>query len=120
MFAFISYTLLLFAEGHGAQPAGEGAWAKFLHFYNEWFSIPGFELWKFLNLAIFIAAMVYLLKKPLGEAFRTKRDQIRADLIKAEEEKQAALKQMTSIEAQLAQLETEKATILSKAKEEAE
>ena len=119
MFAFISNTLLLLAESHGAAPAGEGAWAKFLHFYNEWFAIPGFELWKFLNLATFIAIMVYLLKKPLGEAFRARRDQIRAELIKAEQEKQAALKELTAIEARLAQLETEKETILANAKTEA-
>ncbi len=122
MFAFISNTILLFAESHAAPAAAAetGAWAKFLHFYNDWFNIPGFELWKFLNLAIFVAAMVYVLKKPLGDAFRTKRDQIRAELIKAEQEKQAALKELTAIEARLAQLETEKATIITNAQSEAE
>jgi len=118
MFAIVSNFLLLVAETTHAA-AGGGWWASFKHFYNEWFEIPGFELWKFLNLGIFIAIMVYLLKKPLGDAFRAKRDQVRSDLIKAEQEKQAALKQMTAIEAQLAQLETEKETILTNAKDEA-
>ena len=26
----------------------------------EWFNYPGLELWKFLNLAIFVAAMIYI------------------------------------------------------------
>ena len=114
MLAFITNFILLFAEAkHGPESA-------FTHFYNEWLNIPGFEAWKFLNLAIFIALMVYIAKRPLGEAFKTKREQIRAELIKAEEEKQAALAKLTAAEAKLAQLETEKANVLTKAKEEAE
>jgi len=111
MFAFIYNLTLLFA--------GPSAWESFRHFYDDWFNIPGFELWKFINLAIFIALMVYVAKKPLSEAFKAKRDQIRSELIKAEEEKQAALTKLTSAEAKLAQLETEKANILQKAKDEA-
>ncbi len=65
-------------------------------------------------------ALVYLLKKPLSAAFKAKRDSIRSELIKAEEEKQAALAQLTSAEAKLAALDSEKASILTKAKDEAE
>jgi F-type H+-transporting ATPase subunit b len=115
MFAIIYSTILLFAEA-----GSESAWSRFREFFSEYFSYPGFEIWKFFNLAIFIAILVYLLKKPLGEAFRAKRDAIRAELIKAEEEKKAALERLTAIEARLAQLETEKQTILDKAKEESE
>ena len=112
MFAFIYKLTLLFA-GSG------GAWDAFKHFYDEWFNVQGFEAWKFLNLAIFIAVMVYVVKKPLSDAFKAKREQIRAELIKAEEEKQAALAKLTGAEAKLSQLETEKANILQKAKDEA-
>lgn len=111
MLAFIYKLNLLLAA-----PGGESG---FTHFYNQYFNIPGFEAWKFLNLAIFIAVMVYLVKKPLSEAFKAKREQIRAELIKAEAEKQAALAKLTSTEAKLAQLETEKEHILQKAKDEA-
>jgi len=89
-------------------------------FYNTYFNYPGFELWKFINLAIFVGLLIYLLKKPLSEAFKARRDAIRAELIKAEEEKQAALSQLTSAEAKLAVLDTEKAEILKKANAEAE
>jgi F-type H+-transporting ATPase subunit b len=113
MLAFFTTFILLFAEtAHKAE-------GGFTRFYNEYFNIPGFELWKFLNLGIFIAIMIYLLKKPLGQAFRVKRDAIRAELIRAEEEKQAALAKLTTAESKLAQLETEKETILANAKEEA-
>ncbi len=116
MLAFITSFILFFA---GASSGETGAWAAFKHFYYEWFNIPGFEAWKFLNLAIFVALMVYVLKKPLGDAFKAKREEIRAELIKAEAEKQDALAKLTSIEARMSQLETEKTDILAKAKDEA-
>jgi len=100
--------------------AGSGGESGFTHFYNQYFNVPGFEAWKFLNLAIFIALMVYVAKKPLSEAFKAKRDQIRSELIKAEAEKKDALSKLTAAEAKLAQLETEKENVLKKAKEEAE
>jgi len=113
MFSFLTSFNFFLAEG------SHGATSGFMRFYEDYFNIPGFEAWKFLNLAIFVAGMVYLLKTPLSDAFKAKRDQIRAELIKAEEEKQAALAKLTTAEAKLAQLETEKATIIQKAKDEA-
>ncbi|MFM9903169.1 MAG: hypothetical protein ACKVQJ_01200 [Pyrinomonadaceae bacterium] len=113
MFAFITSFILLFAEAKHEAASG------YMTFYNEYLNIPGFEAWKFVNLALFIALMVYLVKKPLSEAFKARRDQIRSELIKAEAEKQAALARLTSAEAKLAQLETEKESILQKAKDEA-
>ena len=110
MFAFVTTSILFFAGG------GEGG---FTRFFNEWFNIPGFEAWKFVNLAIFIALMIYVAKKPLSAAFKGKREQIRAELIKAEAEKQAALAKLTTAEGKLAQLETEKEEILKNAKDEA-
>lgn len=112
MLGFIYNLVLIFAGG--------GSSGGFAEFYNKWFNYPGFELWKFINLAIFVALMIYVLKKPLSEAFKAKRDAIRAELIKAEEEKKSALAQLTSAEAKLAALETEKASVLKKANEEAE
>jgi F0F1-type ATP synthase membrane subunit b/b' len=113
MLAFLFYSLLLFAsETHGTESA-------FTHFYNQYFNYPGFELWKFINLGLFIAIMVYLVRKPMSEAFKARRDQIRAELIKAEEEKQAALARLSDAEAKLARLDAEKEDILKNAKAEA-
>lgn len=106
MFAFLINSFL-FAEG------------GFMRFYDQYLNIPGFEAWKFLNLAVFLAIIIYALKKPLSAAFKERRDEIRSDLIKAEEERQAALAQLHAAEAKLALLGTECEQILKEAKEEA-
>lgn len=114
MLGFIySFTLLLAAAG-GHDEGG------IIGFYNKYLNYPGFEVWKFINLAIFVLVMVYLLKKPLSSAFKAKREAIRADLIRAEEEKQAALARLTAAEAKLVSLENEKAEIIQRAKSEVE
>jgi len=97
-----------------------GAWASFREFWDHYLNYPGFELWKFINLALFVYLIVYLAKKPLSEAFKARRDVIRAELIRAEEEKKAALDRLTSVEAKLVGVESEKAAILKHAREEAE
>ena len=115
MFALIYKSVLLLAAA--AETGGHGG---FIESYNKYFNIPGFELWKFVNLAIFVGLLVYVLKKPLSEAFKSQREEIRAELIKAEEEKQNALKLLTSAEAKLAGLENDKAEVLKRANLEAE
>ena len=103
MLAFIYSFIFIFAEGG-----------------TPWWNYPGFEAWKFLNLAIFAAVLIYLLRKPLSSAFKAKRDAIRAELIRAEEEKQAALNKLTLAEAKLARIESESDEIAEKARREAE
>lgn len=117
MLAFLFNFALIFASEGGEHGApGQGG---FMDFYNQYLNFPGFEAWRFFNLAIFVAILVYLLKKPLTEAFKAKREQIRADLIKAEAEKQAALAQLTSTEAKLANLDAEAQTVRQRAETEA-
>lgn len=114
MFAFIYSFIFFFAEEAGR---GEGGFARF---WNRYMNIPGFELWRFINLGIFIALLVYLLKRPLSEQFKAKREAIRADLIQAEEEKQTALARLTQAEARLVGLEPERNSVLERARREAE
>jgi F0F1-type ATP synthase membrane subunit b/b' len=114
MLAFVTTFLLLFAETAKRTEGG------FTQFYDRYFNIPGFELWKFINLALFIAFMLWASKKlGVSEAFKAKRDAIRAELIRAEQEKQSATAKLTAAEGKLAQLPTEKENILANAKEEA-
>ena len=109
--------ILIFAEA-GEHAAGGGG---FTEFYDKYLNYPGFEAWKFINLAIFVAFLIWFAKyKKLPEKFKAKREAIRAELIAAEEAKQAALAQLTSAEAKLAAIESEKAAILKRARDEAE
>lgn len=118
MSVFLSSLILIFAapaESHSGAASG-----GFLDFYNHYLNYPGFEAWRFLNLAVFLAILFYFLRKPLSQAFKAKRETIRAELIKAEQEKQTALAQLTAAEAKLAQLEAEAQTIRGRAAQEAE
>lgn len=113
MLAFVSNLLMFLASG-GSSHGGGG----YMDFYNHYLNIPGFEAWKFLNLAIFITILLYFVKKPLSAAFKAKRDSIRAELIRAEEEKKAAMARLTTAEAKLASLDNERQLVLNKAKQE--
>jgi F-type H+-transporting ATPase subunit b len=116
MFAFIFSFILMFAETTHAEGGAGGT----SDIWNTYFNYPGFEAWKFINLAVFIAILVYLLRKPLSDAFKAKRELIRAELIKAEEERQAALAQLTETEAKLARLDAEAASVREKSAAEAD
>ena len=83
---------------------------------DPYLNYPGFEAWRFFNLGIFIFVMYYLLKKPLSETFKAKREVIRAELIKAEEEKKAAQIELTKAEALLVGIDSETKDVIEKAK----
>jgi len=117
MLAFLFNYILIFAAPTGG--AGEVGSGGFMDFYNHYLNFPGFEAWRFFNLAIFLGILIYLLKKPLTAAFKAKRETIRAELIRAEAEKQAALERLTVIEAKLVGLEAEAQAIRQRAEQEA-
>lgn len=72
-----------------------------------WWNYPGFEVWKFFNLFLFVGLMVFLLRRPISEAMRARREGIRRDLMRAHEERNAALAKLEEVEARLARLEAE-------------
>ena len=110
MFALINFNvLLLFQEAQGGND-----------FYNTYLNYPGFEAWKFLNLFIFVGAIVYLLKKPLGTAFKTKRETIRQELVRAKQERDAALSKLAEVETRFQNLQAETAAIQAQSQREAE
>jgi F-type H+-transporting ATPase subunit b len=87
----------------------------------RWWDYPGFELWKFVNLAIFIIAMFYILtrKAKLGDVFRARRESIKLELAKAKEERDAALEKLKEVEDRLGLLNSEVATIKEESVREA-
>ena len=87
---------------------------------QPWWDYPGLEAWKFLNLFIFVGAMIYVLKRPLTDAFRSRREAIRRDLLRAQEERDQALAELADVQSRLARLDSDVAGIQELARSEAE
>ena len=86
---------------------------------QSWWDYPGLELWKFVNLFVFVAALIYVLKRPLTEAFRSRREAIRRDLLRAQEERDQALAKLAEVQARLERLDSEVASIQEHSRSEA-
>ena len=86
-----------------------------------WWDYPGFELWKFVNLGLFIALMVYILiKADLRGAFRARGESIKAELEKARTERDAALAKLKEVEERLAGMNDQVSAINQRSKAEVE
>jgi len=85
----------------------------------EWFNYPGLEIWKFLNLAIFASAGIYVLRKPISAALATRRDAIRQELVTAQTQREQALARVSEAEDLLSRVDEHVAAIRKQALEEA-
>jgi len=83
--------------------------------------MPGAETWaRIFNLVLFIAAMYFILRKMgIGETFRARRENIRRELMRAQEERNEAQAKLAEVEGRLAQLDAEVAAIRAQAQREA-
>src|ERR1700741_473434 len=93
-----------------------------LHFIPEWLdswaNYPGLELWKFANLLIFLVVAFLLHRRfgrPIREAFRSRGEGIKQEIARAEQQRDAALAQLSEIEARFGALDDEIASIREKA-----
>lgn len=84
-----------------------------------WWNYPGFELWKFVNLFLFVAVIVFILRRPIGEAMLARREGIRRDLMRAQEERNAALAKLEEVEARLGRLDAEVSSVREQARKDA-
>jgi F-type H+-transporting ATPase subunit b len=86
-----------------------------------WVNYPGIELWKFLNLLIFIVVALYLHRRfgrPVREALRARGEGIKLELLRAQQERDLALEKLAEVEKRFAELDTDVAAIMEKAKAE--
>jgi F-type H+-transporting ATPase subunit b len=88
--------------------------------WKDWFDYPGLEVWKFLNLAIFLAAGIYILRRPISEALGARREAIKQELVQAQEEKARAEAKIAEADSLLSRLDADVRAIEQQAAQEAE
>jgi len=94
----------------------------FLLAFTDWqevFNYPGLELWKFINLAIFLTAAIIVLRKPLASALTARREAIRNEIQTALDDKKAAELSLAEADGLIARLSTDVKAVRDHAQEEA-
>ncbi len=86
----------------------------------SWLNYPGLELWKFINLAIFLGVAIFILRRRLREALVARREGIKAELAQAQKERDEALARLAEAEALLAHLDSDIAALREQSRAEAE
>jgi F-type H+-transporting ATPase subunit b len=86
---------------------------------EKWFNYPGLEVWKFLNLAIFSAGAIYVLRKPISQALATRREAIQRELVTAQQEREQAQARVIEADSLLGRLDDDVRTVEAQALEEA-
>ena len=87
---------------------------------SSWYNYPGLELWKFLNLAIFLGVGIYILRRPISQALATRREAIQQELVQAQEQKAQALQKMADADSLLSRLDADVRTVNDQSSKEAE
>ncbi len=88
--------------------------------WQDWFNYPGLEIWKFLNLAIFLVVAIYILRRPISEALGTRREAIKQELVQAREQKAQALAKLAEADSLLSRLDADVRAIQEHAHQEAQ
>ena len=94
--------------------AGGSEWLE------QYFNYPGLELWKFLNLAVFTAAAIWVLRKPINAALLARRGAIQQELLDAQNVRERALAQVTEANDLLSRLDDDVRAVREQARQEAE
>lgn len=91
---------------------------------SEWleryFNYPGLEVWKFLNLTIFVIAAIWVLRKPINAALLARRAAIQQELLDAQNERERAFSQVNEANSLLDRLDDDVRTVREQARQEAE
>lgn len=100
---FVIAVPALASSGHGG--LSDGYWFR--------------QLAGLINLSILLGGLIYLLKKPIAEAFKRKQEEIADAIDKAKEKEQTAEQKVADVEKRLASLKSEIEDILTKTDEAA-
>jgi F-type H+-transporting ATPase subunit b len=85
-----------------------------------WLNYPGLELWKFVNLAIFLALAIYVLRKKINEGLLARRKSIQQEIVEAQAEREKALARVAEADSMLSRLDDDVRVIHEQARLEAE
>ena len=89
---------------------------------DTWLNYPGLELWKFVNLFIFILCLYAIHRwkgRPIRESLRSRGETIKRDLETARRERDSAIEKLAQVEERLSLLDAEVKTVAERAREEA-
>ena len=91
---------------------------------SEWLetylNYPGLEVWKFINLAIFVTVGIIILRKPLAQALAARGESIQRELATAQEERDQASKDLADADELLGRLSSDVESIRLAARKEAD
>lgn len=86
----------------------------------SWLDYPGIELWKFVNLAIFVGLGIYILRRPISGALAGRGEAIKRELIDAQEQKARAVAKMAEADSLLSRLDTDVRAVQEQSRQEVE
>jgi F-type H+-transporting ATPase subunit b len=87
---------------------------------EPWWNYPNLELWKFLNLIVFLLVAGYFLKWRIREALKARGEVIKLELARAREERDQALAKLTEMEARFANIDDDVARVKERSQAEAD
>src|SRR5215204_5198681 len=88
--------------------------------WMEWLNYPGLEAWKFINLAIFMAVAIYILRRKINDALLARGESIKKELLVAKQEREQALARTAEVDSLFGRLDDEVRTVHEQARREAE
>ena len=87
---------------------------------TSWLNYPGLELWKFVNLAIFVALGIYVMRRRISEALASRGEAIKQEIVAAKEQKERALAKMAEADSLLSRVDTDVRAVREHSRQEAE
>lgn len=87
---------------------------------GNWWNYPGLELWKFINLAIFITALIIVLRSKINTALLARRESIQKELQAAQTEREQALAKLAEADGFLERLNDDVRRVNEQSRQEVE